>query len=226
MAITDQENVVPARDLVVGDIVEERHEHWSRRKIVVNVTKTSAVTISDIGQSGRVALSRKVKGKPADVVVFKVGHHDLTREEINGLKNHTSMGDYNRALFRHGLYYDLPRFETLFGYAEGEGPTGYGDDGETLRTITSTEFPEGDKVEIVRWMLKDYGTPGYPEKASYGARVIEAEHGMMVGYVRGNLPSEDAAAQAADFYLGKRYFDGWGIEDALSQAQYLSDILA
>jgi hypothetical protein len=217
---------IPARELGIGDIIEQNYRTWKDRRIVINVTKTSAVTISSIGTSGRVQLTRKVKGEPKDVTVVRIGHRDLTRQEIDGLKNYVSMGDYNRAKFRHGLYYDLPRFETLFGYAEGEGPSGYGDDGELVRTITSTEFPEGDKVEIVRWMRKDYSTPGYPETASYGARVIEGEHGMMVGYVRANLKSEEDAAQAADFYLGKRYFDDWDIEHALPQAQRLADILA
>jgi hypothetical protein len=218
---------IPARELVVGDIIEQDYRTWKDRRIVINITKTSAVTISSIGTSGRVQLTRKVKGEPKDVSVTKIGHRDLRRQEIDGLKNYVSMGDYNRAMFRHGRYYDLPRFEILFGYAEGEGPSGYGDDGELVRTITSTEFPEGDKVEISRWMRPDYSTKERPapEKAMYGARVIEGEHGIMIGYVRANLASEEAAEQAADFYLGKRYFDGWSVEQALGQAQYLADIL-
>jgi hypothetical protein len=218
---------IPARELVVGDIVEQDYKTWKDRRVVINITKTSAVTISSIGQSGRIQLTRKVKGTPTDVTVVKIGHRDLSDQEINGLKNYTGMGDYNRAMFRHGLYYDLPRFEVLFGYAEGEGPSGYGDDGELVRTITSTENPNGDKVEITRWMRPDWSSSERPapEKAAYGARVIEGEHGIMIGYVRANLASEEAAEQAADFYLGKRYFDGWSVEQALGQAQYLADIL-
>lgn len=218
---------IPARELGIGDIIEQDYRTWKDRRIVINVTKTSAVTISSIGTSGRVQLTRKVKGEPKDVTVVRIGHRDLTRQEIDGLKNYVSMGDYNRAKFRHGLYYDLPRFETLFGYAEGEGPSGYGDDGELVRTITSTENPNGDKVEIARWMLPDWSSTERPapEKAVYGARVIEGEHGIMIGYVRANIASEEAAEQAADFYLGKRYFDGWDVEAALGQAQYLANIL-
>jgi hypothetical protein len=222
---------VYASQLVVGDIIEHDYGTWKDRRVVINVTKTSAVTISSIGQSGRVQFTRKKRaGKKSwdhHVQVERVGHRALARQEIDGLKNYVSMGDYNRAKFRQGLYYELPRFETLFGYAEGEGPTGYGDDGETVRTITSTEFPEGDKVEIVRWMRPDWSSDERPapDKAQYGARVIEAEHGMMVGYVRANLASEDEAAQAADLYLGKRYFDDWDIESALDQARGLVDVV-
>jgi hypothetical protein len=213
------------KDLIVGDIIEEDHGTWKDRRLVVNITKTSAVTVDHHGHSGRVQFTRKAKGKILDVKATQIGHRDLADAEINGLKNYVSMGDYNRAKFRHGLYYDLPRFEILFGYAEGEGPSGYGDDGELVRTITSTEFPEGDKVEIVRWMRPDWSSEERPapDKAEYGARVIEAEHGMMVGYVRANLASEDEAAQAADFYLGKRYFDDWDIASALDQAQGLAN---
>jgi hypothetical protein len=218
---------IPASELVVGDIIEQDYRTWKDRRVVINITKTSAVTVSSTGQSGRVQLTRKVKGTPTAVTVVRVGHRDLSTEEINGLKNYVSMGDYNRAMFRHGRYYDLPRFEALFGYAEGEGPSGYGDDGELVRTITSSEDPNGDRVEISRWTLPDYSSKERPapEKARYGARVIEGEHGIMIGYVRANLASEEAAAQAADFYLGKRYFDGWDAEAALGQAQYLADIL-
>lgn len=223
--MTTQE--IPARELVVGDIIEQDYKTWKDRRVVINITKTSAVTVSSIGQSGRVQLTRKVKGEPKDVIVSRIGHRDLRPQETDGLKNYVSMGDYNRAKFRHGLYCDLPRFETLFGYAEGEGPSGYGDDGELVRTITTTENPDGDKVEISRWTRPDWSSPERPapEKTVYGARVIEGEHGIMIGYVRANLASEEAAEQAADFYLGKRYFDGWSVEQALGQAQYLADIL-
>jgi hypothetical protein len=228
MSITHEAQDVRASELVVGDIIEQDYKTWKDRRVVINITKTSAVTISSIGTSGRVQRTRKVKGTPTDVIVQKIGHRDLSTQEINGLKNYVSMGDYNRAMFRHGQYYDLPRFEALFGYAEGEGPSGYGDDGELVRTITSTENPDGDKVEISRWVRPDYSATERPapEKAVYGARVIEGEHGIMIGYVRANLASEESAEQAADFYLGKRYFDGWSVEQALGQAQRLSDILA
>jgi hypothetical protein len=228
MSTTHQAQDVRASELVVGDIIEQDYQTWSQRQVVINVTAKSAVTVSDIGTSGRVQFTRKVKGAPTDVIVQKIGHRDLRRAEINGLKNYVSMGDYNRAMFRHGRYYDLPRFETLFGFAEGEGPSGYGDDGELVHTVTSTENPDGDKVEICRWMRPNYASDERPapEEARYGARVIEGEHGIMLGYVRANLTSVEDAETAADFYLGKRYFDGWDAEAALGQAQYLSDILA
>ncbi|MFE2101584.1 hypothetical protein [Streptomyces sp. NPDC059468] len=225
MPSNNEEHVVPARELAVGDILHFNHGQWEERKIVINMTKTSAVTVCDIGTSGRIAFSRKVKGKPADVVVYKIGHRDLTRAEINGLKQFVSMGDYNRALFENGLYFDLPRFETLFGYAEGEGKSSLVVDGDVVKTITSTENPDGDKVEIVRHRRKDYGTPGAPEKDTFGARVTEAEHGIVVGYVRANLNRLEDAEALADLYLGKRYFDGWDVEQALSQAQYLADAI-
>jgi hypothetical protein len=225
MSTTHEAQDVRASELVVGDIIEHDYKTWKDRRVVINITKTSAVTVSSIGTSGRVQLTRKVKGEPKDVLVRKIGHRDLTRQEIDGLRNYVSMGDYNRAKFRHGLYNDLPRFETLFGYAEGEGPTGFGDDGETVRTITSSGNPDGDKVEIARWMRPDYSSTERPapEKAVYGARVISGEHGFMIGYVRANLPSEESAEVAADLYLGKRYFDGWDVEDALQQARFLTD---
>lgn len=212
-----------ARELVVGDIVEQDYRTWKERRIVVNITKTSATTVSDIGTSGRIQFTRKVKGQPTDVTVVRIGHRDLTRSEINGLKTFVSMGDYNRSMFEHGLLYDLPRFETLFGYAEGEGKRSLVIDGDVVKTITSTENPDGDKVEIVRHRRKDYGTPGAPEKDTFGARVIESEHGIIVGYVRANLDRQEDAEKLADLYLGKRYFDDWNVQQALSQAQYLAD---
>lgn len=225
MATTNKERVVPAHELVVGDIVEERFEHWSRRKVVTKLTAKSAVVKTDIGQDGRIQFTRKVKGKPADVTVIKVGHRDLSKEELAALREYYSMGEYNRALWRNGLYKGLARFEALFGFRSTEGPTGLAEPAEIRRSVKSTQNPNGDWVEIVLFRDKDYSTPGYPLKETYGARVIDGEHGIVVGYVRGNLKSEDDAEQAADFYLGKRYFDGWATEDALQMARNLSDIL-
>jgi hypothetical protein len=225
MPLTNPETVL-AQDLRVGDIVTEVIGRVTYRKIVVNVTKTSAVTKSENGQDGRFAFTRKVRKQPVNTEVKRIGHRDLSKEELATLRNYYKLGEHNRSLFQHGLYQDLPRMLELFGYAEGEESQLSGDAGEVLTTVRASGEPDGDRVEIVRHMRKDYGTPGSPEKASYGARVIDGAHGIVVGYVRANLKSEDDAAEAADFYLGKRYFDGWDVEDALQQARYLADILA
>jgi hypothetical protein len=195
------------------------------RKIVVNMTRTSAVTKSDSGQDGRIAFTRKVRKQPVDVEAEKIGHRDLRAEELAALRGYYRLGEYNKALFRAGLYQGLPRMAELFGYAEGEESPLYVAEGDVVNVVRSSGVPEGDKVEIMRQVRKNYGKPGYPEEATYGARVVDGEHGIVVGYVRGSLPTQEAAEEAADMYLGKRYFDGWDIEEALQQARFLSDIL-
>jgi signal peptidase I len=224
MPITNEEHVVPAKELAVGDIISFRHGAWTERRIVVKMTETSAVTRSHIGQNGRVQFTRKVKGKPADVVVYKIGHYALTPEILEAFEEYYPMGDYNRALWRHGMYKDLPRFGEIFGFAPGEDPSSISEAEEIVKTVSSTGEPEGDKVQITRRKRKDYGQPGYPDKEEFGALVISGEHGFPIGWVRGDLDTVEQAEECADMYLGKRYFDGWDTEEALNQARYLSEV--
>lgn len=222
------EETVLTRNLRVGDIITETVVRTTFRKIVVKLTAVSAVMKSENGQDGRVAFQRKVKKQPVDTEVHRICHRDLSEAELKALTGYYRLGEYNKALFKAGLYEGLPPMDALFGYEPGEGVlSGLVEDGEVVRTIHSSEFPEGDKVEIVRWMRPDWSSDvrPAPEEAQYGARVIDGEHKIRVGYVRANLMSAEDAEKAADLYLGKRYFDGWDVEDALEQARYLVDVV-
>lgn len=214
---------VNAADLVVGDIFEEKIGTVTMRKIVVKQTAKSAVTKSENGQDGRVSHTRKVKGQPTPQRVEVVAHRDLTDLELKTLTSYYRLTERQQAMLHHGFAPGVPAMHELFGLTE----PGYGylvNDVTVVRTITSSEFPDGDRVEIVR---KDdfthYTTAGKETITVWGARVIDGEYGIPVGYVKWTLASEEDAETAADLYLGKRYFDDWEPDEALRQARFLAD---
>jgi hypothetical protein len=204
---------VPVRELVVGDIIEERYPNWSRRKIVTNITERSAVFRTDNGQDGRAALTSKRKGKVTDNQVVKVGHYDLTDQLLGELSLWHSMGDLRRARWRRGLLEGLPPFYAIFGYASMEEMS-FGDmvHGETVDTVT---VAGGVRVNVKRYDNEQTVVDGKTVSMTcWGASVVDPEHDHEFGVLGWRYRDQDTARKTIDM-LDQSLRGGYNLEMAV-----------
>lgn len=193
---------VPVRELVVGDIVEERHEHWSRRKIVTKVTDKSVVFRTDNGQDGRAALTLKRKGKVVDNVAILVGHYDITPELLDLLGSWYSLGDIMRERWKRGLEKDLPPFYSMFGYAPGEEPDREHKGEEVVETLT---LSTGDRVQVVRYNEESTYVEGKQVPlTTWGANVMDPEYDHTFGSLGWRYRDQETARKAVEMFEGAR----------------------
>ncbi|MGW0626159.1 hypothetical protein [Streptomyces sp. NPDC002758] len=204
---------VYVKDLVVGDIIEERFPHWSRRKIVTKVTDKSAVFRTDNGQDGRAALTSKRKGKVIDTKVIRVGHYDLTAEILGELSLWYSMGDLRRERWRRGLLEGLPPFYEIFGYGSREEQS-FGErvHGETVDTVT---VAHGVRVNIKRYPNEHTTMGGQSVPVTcWGASVVDPEHDHEFGVLGWRYRDQETARKTVDM-LDQALRGGYNLEMAV-----------
>ncbi|RZU36009.1 hypothetical protein EV284_3492 [Streptomyces sp. BK022] len=204
---------VYVKDLVVGDIVEERFPHWFRRKIVVKITDKSAVFRTDNGQDGRAALTSKRKGKVIDNKVTRVGHYDLTDELLGELSLWHSMGDLRRARWRRGLLEELPPFYEIFGYSSPEElPFWDAKPGETVDTVT---IAGGVRVNIKRYDNEQTVVDGKTINVTcWGASVVDPDHDHEFAVLGWRYRDQDTARKTVDM-LDHAIRGGYNLEMAV-----------
>jgi hypothetical protein len=201
-----------ARDLVVGDIIEERLANWTRRKIVTRITDKSAVVRTDNGQDGRAALTSKRKGKVIDNKVIKVGHYDLTDRLLSELSRWYTMGDLRRARWQRGLLEDLPPFYEIFGYGSRE-ETPFADrvHGETVDTIT---VALGVRVNIKRYPNEHTVMDGKTVPVTcWGASVVDPDYDHEFGVLGWRYRDQETARRTVDM-LDHALRSGYNLEAA------------
>uniref|UniRef100_A0AAU3I9J4 Uncharacterized protein n=1 Tax=Streptomyces sp. NBC_01393 TaxID=2903851 RepID=A0AAU3I9J4_9ACTN len=188
---------VLVKDLVIGDIIEERYPNWSRRKIVTNITDKSAVFRTDNGQDGRAALTSKRKGKVTDNKVVKVGHYYLTDRMLSELSSWYTMGDLRRARWQRGLLEDLPPFHEIFGYASREEmPFASMISGEIVDTVT---VAHGVRVNIKRYPNENTVMDGKTVPVtSWGAAVVDPDHDHEFGVLGWRYRDQETARKVVD----------------------------
>lgn len=187
---------VPVKDLAVGDIVEENHQHWTQRKIVVKITDKSAVLRTDNGQEGRAARTVKRKGQVVDNRVTRIGHYDLTPDVLQALGAWYTMGDLRRGRWERGLLKELPPFHEIFGYEKREDrPFTDSNAGETVEEVKVG--PANVRVRVKRYDNEKTYVEGKPvDMTCWGASVVDPDYDHEFGSLGWRYRDQDTARKA------------------------------